>query len=145
MICSREFLDFINGLGNSDDTFAGFQTAFDGIGKKFDIAKVVYKLVVPANPFTKNGEERHDVAYLREDVSVEDKPAYVKTMVTGEKGHVWFEVYRIEGTPDFTEEEITDIDAVLDVLTFHAARWRMINRLKDMQFFDGLTGLVNAG
>lgn len=145
MICSREFLDYINVLGNSDDTFAAFQSAFDGIGRKYNIAKVVYKLVVPANPFTKDGEERHDVAYLCEDVKAEDKPAYVKTMVTGEKGHVWFEVYRIEGTPDFTEEEITDINAVLDVLTFHAARWRMINRIKDTQFIDGLTGLVNAG
>lgn len=145
MICSREFLDYINGLGNSDDTFAGFQSAFDGIGRKYSIAKVVYKLVVPANPFTKDGEERHDVAYLREDVSGADTPAYVKTMVTGEKGKVWFEVYRTEGTADFTEEEITDINAVLDVLSFHAARWRLINRIKDMQFIDGLTGLVNAG
>ena len=145
MICSREFLDYINGLGNSDDTFAGFQSAFDGIGRKYDVAKVVYKLVVPANPFTKDGEERHDVAYLREDVSGADTPAYVKTMVTGEKGKVWFEVYRTEGTADFTEDEITDINAVLDVLSFHAARWRMINRIKDMQFIDGLTGLVNAG
>ena len=145
MICSREFLDYINVLGNSDDTFAAFQSAFDGIARKYSIAKVVYKLVVPANPFTRDGEERHDVAYLREDVRVADKPAYVKTMVTGEKGHVWFEVYRIEGTADFSEEEITDINAVLDVLTFHAARWRMINRIKDMQFIDGLTGLVNAG
>jgi len=145
MICSREFLDYINVLGNADNTFAAFQSAFDGIGRKYDIAKVVYKLVVPANPFTRDGEERHDVAYLREDVRVADEPAYVKTMVTGEKGHVWFEVYRIEGTADFSEEEITDINAVLDVLTFHAARWRMINRIKDMQFIDGLTGLVNAG
>jgi len=145
MICSREFLDYINVLGNADNTFAAFQSAFDGIGRKYDVAKVVYKLVVPANPFTRDGEERHDVAYLREDVRVADKPAYVKTMVTGEKGHVWFEVYRIEGTADFSEEEITDINAVLDVLTFHAARWRMINRIKDMQFIDGLTGLVNAG
>lgn len=145
MICSREFLDYINGLGNSDDTFAGFQSAFDGIARKYSIAKVVYKLVVPANPFTKDGEERHDVAYLREDVSGADTPAYVKTMVTGEKGKVWFEVYRTEGTADFTEDEITDINAVLDVLSFHAARWRMINRIKDMQFIDGLTGLVNAG
>ena len=145
MICSREFLDYINALGNSDDTFAGFQTAFDGIGKKFDVAKVVSILIVPANPFTRDGEERHDVAYLREDIKCADKPAYVKTTVTGEKGQVWFEVYRIEGTADFTEEEITDINAVLDVLTFHAARWRMINRIKDMQFIDGLTGLVNAG
>ena len=72
MICSREFLDYINGLGNSDDTFAGFQSAFDGIARKYSIAKVVYKLVVPANPFTKDGEERHDVAYLREDVSDAD-------------------------------------------------------------------------
>ena len=145
MICSREFLNYINVLGNADNTFAAFQSAFDGIGRKYDVAKVVYKLVVPANPFTRDGEERHDVAYLREDVRVADKPAYVKTMVTGEKGHVWFEVYRIEGTADFSEEEITDINAVLDVLTFHAARWRMINRIKDMQFIDGLTGLVNAG
>lgn len=145
MICSREFLDYINVLGNADNTFVAFQSAFDGIGRKYDVAKVVYKLVVPANPFTRDGEERHDVAYLREDVRVADEPAYVKSMVTGEKGHVWFEVYRIEGTPDFTEEEITDINAVLDVLTFHAARWRMINRIKDMQFIDGLTGLVNAG
>jgi len=145
MICSREFLDYINVLGNADNTFAAFQSAFDGIGRKYDVAKVVYKLVVPANPFTRDGEERHDVAYLREDVRVADEPAYVKTMVTGEKGHVWFEVYRIEGTADFSEEEITDINAVLDVLTFHAARWRMINRIKDMQFIDGLTGLVNAG
>ena len=145
MICSREFLDYINVLGNADNTFAAFQSAFDGVGRKYDVAKVVYKLVVPANPFTRDGEERHDVAYLREDVRVADKPAYVKTMVTGEKGHVWFEVYRIEGTADFSEEEITDINAVLDVLTFHAARWRMINRIKDMQFIDGLTGLVNAG
>lgn len=145
MICSREFLNYINVLGNADNTFAAFQSAFDGIGRKYSIAKVVYKLVVPANPFTKDGEERHDVAYLREDVSGADTPAYVKMMVTGEKGHVWFEVYRIEGTADFTEDEITDINAVLDVLTFHAARWRMINRIKDMQFIDGLTGLVNAG
>lgn len=145
MICSREFLNYINVLGNSDDTFVAFQSAFDGIARKYSIAKVVYKLVVPANPFTKDGEERHDVAYLREDVRVADKPAYVKTMVTGEKGKVWFEVYRTEGTADFTEDEITDINAVLDVLTFHAARWRMINRIKDMQFIDGLTGLVNAG
>jgi len=145
MICSREFLNYINVLGNVDNTFAAFQSAFDGIGRKYDVAKVVYRLVVPANPFTRDGEERHDVAYLREDVRVADKPAYVKTMVTGEKGHVWFEVYRIEGTADFSEEEITDINAVLDVLTFHAARWRMINRIKDMQFIDGLTGLVNAG
>ena len=145
MICSREFLDYINVLGNSDDTFVAFQSAFEGIARKYSIAKVVYKLVVPANPFTKDGEERHDVAYLREDVSGADTPAYVKTMVTGEKGKVWFEVYRTEGTADFTEDEITDINAVLDVLTFHAARWRMINRIKDMQFIDGLTGLVNAG
>lgn len=145
MICSREFFDFINGLGNSDDTFAEFQSAFDGIGRKFDIAKVVYKLVVPANPFTKDGEERHDVAYLRTDVKIAENPGYVKAMVTGEKGKVWFEVYRIEGTPDFTEEEMKDINAVLDVLVFHAARWRMINRIKDMQFIDVLTGLVNAG
>lgn len=145
MICSREFLDYINVLGNADNTFAAFQSAFDGIARKYSIAKVVYKLVVPANPFTKDGEERHDVAYLREDVSGADTPAYVKTMVTGEKGKVWFEVYRTEGTADFTEDEITDINAVLDVLTFHAARWRMINRIKDMQFIDGLTGLVNAG
>lgn len=145
MICSREFLNYINVLGNADNTFAAFQSAFDGIARKYSIAKVVYKLVVPANPFTKDGEERHDVAYLREDVSGADTPAYVKTMVTGEKGKVWFEVYRTEGTADFTEDEITDINAVLDVLTFHAARWRMINRIKDMQFIDGLTGLVNAG
>lgn len=145
MICSREFLDYINVLGNADNTFAAFQSAFEGIARKYSIAKVVYKLVVPANPFTKDGEERHDVAYLREDVSGADTPAYVKTMVTGEKGKVWFEVYRTEGTADFTEDEITDINAVLDVLTFHAARWRMINRIKDMQFIDGLTGLVNAG
>ena len=88
MICSREFLDYINALGNSDDTFAGFQTAFDGIGKKFDVAKVVSILIVPANPFTRDGEERHDVAYLREDIKCADKPAYVKTTVTGEKGQV---------------------------------------------------------
>lgn len=145
MICSKEFFDFIKVLGNSDNTFTGFRIAFDGIARKYDIAKLIYKFVVPANPFTKNGEEWNDVAYLREDVKTADDPCYVKTMITGEKGKVWFEVYRIEGNPDFTEEEIRDINTVLDVLVFHAARWRMINRIKDMQFIDSLTGLVNAG
>lgn len=145
MICSREFMNFINALVNSDDTFSEFQIAFDEIGRKYNIAKVVYKLVIPANPFTKDGEEKHGVAYLREDIMIEDSPGYVKEMVTGEKGKISFEIYRIKGVPDFSQEEIEDINAVLDVLTFHAARWRMINRIKDMQFIDGLTGLVNAG
>ncbi len=145
MICSREFSDFINALVNEDDTFENFQSAFDGIGRKYDITKLVYSFVVPANPFTKKGEERSDVAYLQEGATIAPKPHYVRIIVTGEKGNVHFELYRSEDAADFTQEEIADIDHVLDVLVFHAARWRMINRIKDMQFYDGLTGLVNAG
>lgn len=145
MICSREFSFFINTLVESDDTFKNFQRAFDRIGRKYDITKIVYSLLVPANPFTKNGEERGDVSYVQEGATVAKEPQYVKKVVTGEKGTVHFEVYRSEGAVDFTQEEIEDIDNVLDVVVFHAARWRMINMIRDIHFVDGLTGLVNAG
>ena len=144
MICSREFSDFINALGKTGNTFEGVQAAFEGIGKKYDIAKLIYKIVIPANPFIKSGEESNDVAYLQEGVVIADAPQYVKEVDAGEKGTVCFEVYRLQGAPDFTKDETDDLDAVLDVLGFHAARWCMFNRLKDMQFVDGLTGLINA-
>ena len=38
MICSKEFFDFIKVLGNSDNTFTGFQIAFDGIARKYDMS-----------------------------------------------------------------------------------------------------------
>ena len=145
MICQQELAQFIEALTNTDNTFGQFQLVFDRIGKKYNIAKLIYKLVVPANPFTQKGEECGDTVYCQENLIAAEQPAYVKNIVTGEKGIVSFEVYRTVEMNDFSEEEIKDIDIILYITVFHAARWRMINMVRDLRCTDDLTGLPNAG
>lgn len=145
MNCLRELSDFIKAMAKDDDTFVIMQSAFDEIGRKYNIAKLEYKLMLPSDSFTGDGEESGGVAYLREGVAVADIPAYVKDVVAGKNGTICFTVYRSKDAPEFTKEEIDVIDTSLAVVEFHTARWYMINRIKDMQFVDGLTGLVNAG
>lgn len=145
MNCSRELSDFIKAMAKDDDTFVIMQSAFDEIGRKYNIAKLEYKLMLPSDSFTGDGEESGGVAYLREGVEVADIPAYVKDAVAGKNGTICFTVYRSKDAPEFTKEEIDVIDTSLAVVEFHTARGYMINRIKDMQFVDGLTGLVNAG
>lgn len=145
MICQKEFSRFINVLNNGADTFAVLREGFDDIGKLYKIARLEYTLVVPANPFTQHGEQRGDIAYKQDGVEAEDVPAYEKKRVTGENGNVCFSVYREKGSGNFSDEEIEDINTILDVVVYHAGRWRMINMIKDMRFYDDLTGLPNAG
>lgn len=145
MFYSKELSDFVNILAKEDDTFGILQSAFDEIGRKYNIAKLEYRLKLPPNPFTGKGEECGGVAYLREDIAVSDNASYVKEAMAGKDGTIRFEVYRAKEATDFTKEEIEEIDTSLTVLELHSARWYMINRIIDMQFMDGLTGLVNAG
>lgn len=145
MFYSKELSDFVNILAKEDDTFGILQSAFDEIGRKYNIAKLEYRLKLPPNPFTGKGEECGGVAYLREDLAVSDNASYVKEAMAGKDGTIRFEVYRAKEATDFTKEEIEEIDTSLTVLELHSARWYMINRIIDMQFMDGLTGLVNAG
>lgn len=145
MICSREFSYFISTLANNDDTFINFQDAFDGIARIYDITKLVCKLFVPPNSFTADGEKREAVIYLRMNATIGSEPSYVKTVITGENGQATFEVYRPEGAEEFTKEEIGDLECVLSTVVFHAARFRMINIIHDMRFYDSMTRLLNAG
>ena len=145
MFYSKELSAFINALAKEDDTFGIAQSAFDDIGRKYNIAKLEYRLTLPPNPFTGKGAEQGGVAYLREDITAGDNASYVKEGIAGKDGTIRFEVYRAKDASDFTEEEIEEIDTGLTVLELHSARWYMINRIIDMQFVDGLTGLVNAG
>ncbi len=145
MICSREFSYFISTLANNDDTFINFQDAFDGIARIYDITKLVCKLFVPPNSFTADGEKREAVIYLRMNATIGSEPSYVKTVITGENGQATFEVYRPEGAEEFTKEEIEDLECVLSTVVFHAARFRMINIIHDMRFYDSMTRLLNAG
>lgn len=145
MICQKEFRRFISVLNNGVNTFAVLQEGFGSIGKMYKIAQLEYNLVVPANPFTQHGEQRGDIVYQQNGVEAESVPTYEKRVVTGENGNVCFSIYREKGTGAFSEEEIEDINTILDVVVFHAARWRMINMIRDMRFYDDLTGLPNAG
>ena len=145
MFYSKELSDFIRVLAKEDDTFGIMQSVFDGIGRKYNIAKLEYRLILPPNPFTGSGTEESGVAYLREDIPASDTASYVKEGIAGKDGTIRFEIYRAKEASDFTEEEIEEIDTGLTVIELHSAKWYMINRIKDMQFVDGLTGLVNAG
>ncbi len=145
MICIKEFADFIDALTKSDDTFIDFQNAFDKIGKRYAITKVVCKLYVPPNPYTKVGEEREIDAYVLEGAICDDKPSHIKSVITGENGKATFELYRAVGANGFTQEEINDLEIVLNTVVFHAARFRMMNIIQEFKFIDGLTGLPNSG
>lgn len=136
---------FISALAKGDDTFGIMQSAFDGIGRKYNIAKLVYELKIMPNSFNGKGEQRSGVAYAQEGAKASDVPAYTKESAAGKNGTICFKVYRLADSGDFTQEEKNGIETSLSVIEFHIARWYMINRIMDMQFVDGLTGLVNAG
>jgi len=145
MSCSKELSAFITALAKGDDTFGIMQSAFDEIGRKNNIAKLIYKLKILPNSFSGKGEEQRGVAYEQEGTVAAETPAYIKESAAGKNGTIWFEIYRSCGEPEFTREEIDEIETSLSVIEFHIARWYMINRIMDMQFMDGMTGLVNAG
>lgn len=145
MNCSKELSGFISALSKSDDTYGIMQEAFDEIGRKYNIAKLEYELRILPNSFNGKGAERSGVAYIQEGTTAADVPAYMKEAAAGKNGTICFEVYRTVDAPGFTKEEIDELETSLSVIEFHTARWYMINRIRDMQFVDGLTGLVNAG
>ncbi len=142
---SKELAAFISDLSKGNDTFGIMQKAFDGIGRKYNIAKLAYELKILPNSINGKGVEQSGVAYLREGVVAAETPAYVKESAAGKNGTIRFEVFRSNNAIEFTKEEVDEIDTILSVVEFHTARWYMINRIIDMQFIDGMTGLVNAG
>ncbi len=145
MICSKEFMTYINGLMVSRGGFSDFATAFDKIGKKYGIAKLVYRSFFLTNVYFSEEEKDGHIAYEQKDMVPADAPCYVKNIVSGEKETIRVEVYRAAGECNFSEEEKQDIDVVLKVMSFHVAGWQMNNIIRNLKYYDGLTGLVNAG
>lgn len=145
MICSEELMIFINKLMASQGNLSGFATAFEKIGKKYGIAKLVYWSFFLTKEYSGKEEKDGHIAYEQTAMVPADAPCYVKHITSGEKETIRIEVYRAMGESDFSKEEADDIDIVLNVMAFHVAGWQMNNIIRNLKYYDGLTGLVNAG
>lgn len=144
MIC-REYLErCIHLLAVNENVFQVSQSAFTEIGTAYGLGKLTGIFHVDDTLYTVGGCDEETIFFLK-DEALKEEPDYHREYVTGEKGRVRFEVYRIVGQPPFTDEEKRDLDSILDILFMCCGRWRLIKQIKKQSLTDGLTGLVNAG
>ncbi|MGN0143189.1 MAG: putative bifunctional diguanylate cyclase/phosphodiesterase [Roseburia sp.] len=144
MICGECLERFLHLLAVNENIFKVCQNAFAEIGAAYHIGKLTGIFHVENTLYTVGGCHLEKVFY-RQDGEVKEVPEHSREYVTGEKGCVRFELYRMVGQPPFTAEEKKDLDPVLDALFMCCGRWRLINQLRQQSLTDGLTGLVNAG
>ncbi|MGN1187633.1 MAG: EAL domain-containing protein, partial [Lachnospiraceae bacterium] len=144
MICGECLERFIRLLAVNDNIFMVCQNAFAEFGAAYHIGMLTGTFQVAETVYTVGGSNWEDILF-KQDGELKDRPDYTREFVTGEKGHVRFDLYRTAGQPGFTQEEQQDLDVVLDVLFMSCGRWRLINMLKKGSLTDALTGLVNAG
>lgn len=144
MICSEDLEKCIHLLALRENVFKACQSAFTEIGSTYGLGKVSGIFHVDNTFYTVGGCDEETV-FFRQQGEWKEEQDYSREYVTGEKGCVRFELYRLAGLPPFTDEEKRDLDIVLDILFVCCGRWRLINQIKRQSLTDSLTGLVNAG
>lgn len=135
---------FVQMLATAENPVPVIGQAFSEVAQKYGIGILKSAFFVAPTFSTRKGENREDILFASGE-PVEKEPAYSETYHTGEKGVATFQLYRVAGKPEFTEQEKAELKAYTDILFMVFGRFRMINAVKQMGHTDHLTGLPNTG
>lgn len=144
MIGKESLRNFIREISIGDNTFDVVTRAFGSIGEEYRIGKLQMDLFAPVT-YCSTRDKRKKMVLYEPSVEINSEVSYSEEYITSEEGKVIFEIYRVAGASDFTEEEVTDLKVVLDLIYMHSMKWKMTNLVRDIGQMDSLTGLPNTG
>ncbi len=134
--------EYVRILSGDENTFNCAERALEALWDFYHIAKVEIALEVNETATTPEGRKDGGAFVVRNQIANE-KCGYQKQATTGEGGRVSICVYAGQGCSEWTEEEKSDLDVILNIFLFHCGRCRLINDVKQSVITDAMTGALN--
>lgn len=139
--CLRQF---IHDISVNTHTFESIADAFAGIGEQYQISELKAVFIAPVTYCLTDEKKKEMVLYKKAD-GKQREACYREEYSTKDSGQMTLEVFRPDGAPAFSEEELADIKAVLDIIYMYCIKWKLFHLVQEIGQMDSLTGLPNSG